>query len=214
MLFWIDLILNGLLFLFGIIGCVREYKREGIKITRYYTFDSNVLGMIAGGCMFLTLILGLRENLSVGSVVIPISEAVLLPQWVMIFKYIATGCLTLTFLVVIFVLCPMMGGYKEGLIKENLIYQHTLCPIIAIVSFLIFDPTLTFSWQAVIWAWIPTAIYAVVTIILNVLKLLEGPYPFLYVYRQPWYASVAWGIGIVGADFLMVLGLLALKQVL
>ena len=51
-------------------------------------------------------------------------------------------------------------------------------------------------------AWIPTVIYAVVVVILNILKLLEGPYPFLYVYKQPWYISLVWAVGIVGANLL------------
>ena len=106
------LFLNLYLFIFGIIGCVKEYRREGISIIRYYTFDSNVLGTIAGG--------------------------------------------------LIFVLCPMERGYKDGLLKGNLKYQHLLCPLIAIVSCIFFDPEIGNIPVALIMAWIPTVIYAVV----------------------------------------------------
>lgn len=41
-------------------------------------------------------------------------------------------------------------------------------------------------------ALIPTAVYAAVTIVLNILRLIEGPYPFLMVHQQTPLASVAW----------------------
>lgn len=46
-----------------------------------------------------------------------------------------------------------------------------------------------------------TIAYAVVFIILNILKVYDGPYPFLQVYNQPIYMSVIWFIVIVGGAF-------------
>jgi hypothetical protein len=51
-------------------------------------------------------------------------------------------------------------------------------------------------------------------VILNVLKVLEGPYPFLYVYKQPWYVSVGWAVGIVGANFLYAFLMMVLQNVI
>ena len=181
------IILNIALFVLGTIGCVRELRREGVAICRYYTFDSNVLGMMAGGLMSVSLVF---QMIMGGDP----------PLWVITLKFSAAVCLSLTFLVVVFVLCPMEGGYVGGLFSGNLIYQHTLCPILAVVSFLAFDPFPTKSLNLVFLAWIPTAVYAIVIVILNIKKVLEGPYPFLYVYRQPWYISLAWALGIVGSN--------------
>ena len=55
----------------------------------------------------------------------------------------------------------------------------------------------------VVKALIPTLVYALIAITLNLCRVIEGPYPFLMVYAQPWYASVLWCIIILGiAGFL------------
>ena len=46
-----------------------------------------------------------------------------------------------------------------------------------------------------------TIAYAIVFITLNILKVYEGPYPFLMVYKQPVYMSIIWFILIVGGAF-------------
>jgi len=40
------------------------------------------------------------------------------------------------------------------------------------------------------------AIYAVVIVICNILRIIEGPYPFLRVYDQPIYMTILYAIGI------------------
>ena len=84
----------------------------------------------------------------------------------------------------------------------------------AIVSFLFVDPISQLNLSMVFIAWIPTVIYAIIIVILNVLKVLEGPYPFLHVYKQPWYVSVGWAVGIVGANFLYAYLMMVLQNVI
>ena len=201
-MYQMSLAANLLLFALGLLGCVREFKREGFKITRYYTFDSNVLGMIAGGWMTAELI----RNIMIGA---EISQAAI------IFKYTAMVTLSLTFFVVIFVLSPVTeGGYKFQLWYSNLKYQHTLCPLIAIISFIFMDPAGHISWEMFAMSLVPTLIYAIIIIILNVLKVLEGPYPFLYVYKQKWYVSMAWALGIIGVTAAYSVVVMFIKNVL
>ena len=197
----IALICNLLIFLFGLIGCIREFRREGIKITRYYTFDSNVLGIIAGGLMSVELFRFLLTGCEISAVA-------------QTMKFMSVVCLSLTFFVALFVLSPQMGGFYSGMIHNNLIFVHTLCPLLAIVSFLFMDPISQLNLSMVFIAWIPTVIYAIITVILNVLKVLEGPYPFLHVYKQPWYVSVGWAVGIVGANFLYAYLMMVLQNVI
>jgi len=59
---------------------------------------------------------------------------------------------------------------------------------------------------------IPTIIYAIISIILNILKVMDGPYLFLHVYNQPIYASVLWIIGILGGAYLIALGIKEIKK--
>ncbi|HPF53799.1 MAG TPA: hypothetical protein PLM48_04040 [Clostridia bacterium] len=49
----------------------------------------------------------------------------------------------------------------------------------------------------------PTLLYAIVIIILNIAKLLVGPYPFLHIYEQPWYMSIVWIAVILGMATLL-----------
>ena len=54
-------------------------------------------------------------------------------------------------------------------------------------------------------AMVPTLLYGVVAIILNVLRVWHGPYPFLYVYEQPVWLTAVWVVVILGAAFLIAL---------
>lgn len=58
----------------------------------------------------------------------------------------------------------------------------------------------------------PTLAYALAAILLNLCRIIEGPYPFLMVYAQPWYASVMWCIVILGIAGLLASGVLVLHN--
>ena len=47
-------------------------------------------------------------------------------------------------------------------------------------------------------ALIPTIFYAILAITLNIAKVWEGPYPFLLVYRNPLWQTIAYSIVILG----------------
>ena len=57
-----------------------------------------------------------------------------------------------------------------------------------------------------------TLIYAAIFITLNILKVYEGPYPFLMVYKQPVYMSIIWFILIVGGAFGIGKGIMWVKN--
>ena len=52
-------------------------------------------------------------------------------------------------------------------------------------------------------ALLPTLVYALVLVILNLAKLVDGPYPFLKVYQQPVYMSCIWVLAILGGAYLI-----------
>ena len=110
-----------------------------------------------------------------------------IPKWVSILKYASTLSLLVTFLVVVFILTPYYGKdiiiwiFFEG---SNLFY-HTLCPIITFISFTFFESHKINGIKDNFKALYFTLIYAAVFITLNILKVYEGPYPFLMVYKQP-----------------------------
>ena len=79
-----------------------------------------------------------------------------------------------------------------------MLYHHTLCPLIALASFILIEK---YDDLNVLHGLIFTIIYAIIMIALNVLKIVEGPYPFLLVYNQPVIVSVLWTIVILAITY-------------
>ena len=194
----VSIILNCILVVFEIIAFISTiivHKKIGIQ---YYTEQSNFLAM----CSSLLYI-------------IFISSSKKIPRWLYFFKYISTVCLTLTFFVVILILAPMYNfNYGYLLFHEAMIFVHLLCPIIGIITFIFFDELNDYKKKDSFIGTFYTFLYAFVFIILNVLKVLEGPYPFLMVYKQPIYMSVLWCILILVLSYSLsiVLGKLYVKK--
>lgn len=184
-----------LIIVLEIIGLAISTINHGLGQFVYYTQDSNYVLLI---CTAIHLFFLLKD----GKV----------PDFAARLKYTAACLTTVTLLVVIFVLAPIYHMLIWLLVSGAMLYQHTLCPLLAIISFLAFD-----RWQPsrsdVRFALIPTGVYAVVLITLNFLRVVKGPYPFLYVYEQPWYMSVVWAIVIIGAAYGIAAGLRALSLV-
>ena len=91
--------------------------------------------------------------------------------------------------------------------------MHVLCPIIALISFLLFEEnslenTLKNNLRALYF----TVIYALILISLNILKIVVGPYPFLKVYEQSVFVSVFWILGIFIGAFILARLLLMIKE--
>ena len=98
--------------------------------------------------------------------------------------------LTMTFLVTVFVLVPMGGGFKKLMLQGNGLYHHSICPVLCFISYVFFEPH-SRAWYLPM---ILTAVYGTVMLILNYRKLVDGPYPFLKVHEQGKRASIVWMI--------------------
>ena len=174
-----------------VIALVLSVIEQGLGSFVFYTRDSNYLTMAV--CL-LFCIYAVKELRGKGA----------RPNWLYTMRYISVSCLMLTFFVVIFVLMPSMGENALSMLYEgSMLYQHTLCPILSLFSFFVFETEGRLPKTDMIKALIPTLVYALITIMLNICRVIEGPYPFLMVYSQPWYASVLWCVIILGiAGFL------------
>ena len=186
-------ILDTVITVLEIISMHIVFSSNGLFGFAFYTHDSNIIALIA--CL-LSAAYSFRYLKSDRPV----------PQWTGVLKFAAAAGLTLTFLVVVFVLAPITGGglnsYRMMLTTGSMLYQHLLCPILIVISLLIQKPQL--PKRTVLWAIIPTLVYAAVLVILNLAHLVSGPYPFLMVYDQPVYMSVVWMIVIVGGAYLII----------
>lgn len=200
----IALILNIVLVALGTIGLVIA-TNDGINIIEYYTEDSNILGIISS-LLFVVCLLIKRDK-------------ELLPKWVLDLRFVSSCCLALTFIIVISVLAfTTYDNYFEGLIhlltNRSMLYHHLLCPVISFISFSFFEGDRRLNKKKTIYlALIPTFIYGLVTVILNILKVIEGPYPFLMVYNQAWYMSIIWIVVIFVVNYITSRYILLINQI-
>ena len=191
---------NAMIVALELVGGMICTLETGLSQFQYYTQDSNYFAMIVA---ILFLVFALRGG-----------HDKPLPDWLILLRYMATCLLSVTFLVVIFILCPPYGlnGYRIGLLSGAQTFEHLLCPVLSFLSLYLFEDAPKLKY-ATLFALIPTLLYAVVVIPLNLAKLLHGPYPFLYIYEQPWWQSVIFAIVIPAIAYMVAFFLLfALKK--
>ena len=178
-----SLVLNLLIIILEIVGLMTVYVLYHQLGIVFYTVLSNILLLIS-------------SSLLVGF----ITHKKKIPEWLSILKYTSTICATITFLVVILVLAPMYGfNYKHMLFEHELLYLHFLCPVLSIITFVFYDKI---DIDRVFMGAIATLTYIAVLLPLNLLRIVDGPYPFLRVYNQSIFMSFVWFIVMVGGSYL------------
>ena len=189
-------ILQIIITILEIIGFIIAIGKNGISIMGYYTQDSNLVMLIAAACYSIYTLFH-RDGKT--------------PKWIMVLMYVATCMVTVTFVTVVLVLVPMYvpyGGVNAVLwllIGGSNLFHHLLAPVIAMTAFLFFEHNFRPDVKTALLAASPTLLYACISTALNAAKVVRGPYPFLYVYEQPLWVSVAWFIAIPGGAFLFAL---------
>ena len=185
-----------LLIVLELIGFVITIKNNHRVDFAYYTEDSNCLSLIAS-CF--TLFYLFQKDV---------------PKPVQILKFMSVVGLSLTFLVVLFILIPMYDfNFKWFLLEGDLLYFHLLCPIVAFISFVFFEEH-HFEKKDCLYAGLFTVIYSIILIVLNIIGVVEGPYPFLMVRKQSIFASILWGVLILGISYGIPFGIKKIKDVL
>lgn len=184
------------------IALVLSVTGQGMESFLFYTQDSNYFAMAVS---LLFCVYAKRELRGKGK----------FPDWIYVMRYAAVCCLMVTFFVVLFVLMPMMEENPLAMLYEgSMLYQHTICPVLAFFSFFVFEKEGRLPGKAVPKALIPTLAYALVMVTLNICRVTEGPYFFLMVYAQPWYMSVLWCFMIGGIAALLAFGVRGLHNLL
>lgn len=171
-------------------------RPDGTEYLKYYTQESNLLLLAA--CLLAALFQwpALRHKRSI-------------PSWVRLLKYVATCCIAVTLVVVLLVLAPSeaaargCAGYFDTLWGGTNFYFHFVCPILAIVNFVLFEKNSDFKPAATLLALLPTILYAIVALSLNIARLMVGPYFFLHIYEQPVYMSCLWFGVILGGAYVL-----------
>ncbi len=183
-------ITNSLLCILEAITLIMYMKNNHTLSLEYYTMDSNLLTLLSS---FLFIIFYKKKS-----------------EFVKDFRFITTCCLTVTFLVVLLILAPMLNFNYKGLLLENeLLFLHTICPLLSIMSYVFFEEKSNKNYLGIAF----TILYSLILIPLNILGLMSGPYPFLKVREQSIGMSLIWGIIIIGGSYLIGIGLNAMNKI-
>ena len=164
-----------------------SWEAVGTQMFTFYTENSNFF--TAGVCLLMALF-QLKALLTGREI----------PLWVKRLKFIATCCLTMTFMTVVLVLAPYCqedGGVVFLLTASSMLYHHLLNPLCAFVSLVFLEREPRLSGRNVFCALIPTLLYGSIAVYANVRRWIAGPYPFLLVYEQSVRQSAEWLAAIV-----------------
>ena len=182
----IAVVFNLAIVVFEIVALVLSLKRRGWQVLLFFTQISNYFSLVSSIIFVTKAAASLKTNNSKPK------------TWVHVLRFVSTCLLMVTFLMVIFVLIPFMPQNAIfWLFGNSNLFQHTICPILSVVSFLTFENTESLSKKSLFFAILPTVLYGAVMLTLNLLKLVTGPYPFFYVYEFAWFVSVPWLGGIL-----------------
>lgn len=138
-----SLVLNSLNIILVAGSVVWDVKRTDpwTRLFRYFTVLSNILSAIASLIVIICTLTG-------G-----------LPFWALLIKYIGTAAVTVTMLTVFLFLGPSSHDWK-GLLTKAELFLHLICPLFAIVSFLVFEKTAMPLWTIAVGA-APVPLYGV-----------------------------------------------------
>ncbi|MBQ8451923.1 MAG: hypothetical protein IJ538_04030 [Clostridia bacterium] len=136
------------------------FEFDGFLSLRFFTNLSNILVAITSICV---LIFNIKNA---------VRDEFKLPRWAVIFKFVGTVAVTVTFLTVACFLSPGIafnGGNYFILFKGNSFFLHFLTPVLAIISFVFFEKTEKFSFRFVFLALIPILVYGIVYFVMVVI---------------------------------------------
>ncbi|MBR1629833.1 MAG: hypothetical protein IJ679_11305 [Lachnospiraceae bacterium] len=191
----VALICNLLLFAMEVFAIRIQIRDLGWAGLRFYTILSNDLALLASGVYLVSAFF----------------PTVALSSAAVLLRYIATCMLTLTFLIVLFVLAPLdkKAGRdpKWNFVGGSTPVHHVFAPIVSFVSFVFFEPNASLR---ISYVWVVmgiTLVYSLIILILNIKRVLVGPYAFFHVYEQPIWASAIWFLAIGALSYLLDFGI-------
>ena len=187
----ISIKLNILIILLEIIGfSLSLYKYHHIAI-EYYTNQSNLLALFSS---ILFVLFYNKKNTIITDL-----------------RFITTSCLTITFLVVLFILTPMFNfNYKLLMFTDEFCIFHTITPLVSLYSYLFYEKRSKKNYLGFTY----TLLYAFLFIQLNIFRIVDGPYPFLRIRNQSPLMSLLWFIIIVGGSYLISISINKIHKII
>ena len=171
-----ELVLHSIIVILEAIAVIYLIAIEGPAVFRYYTVLSNVL-MLAASTWYLSCYIGKKE----------------IPEALTVLHLSAAVCLTVTFLIAAFVLMPQ-STFAYYFLDNVAPILHFLGPVLSVITLLLTEEEVP-KYGVVVPALL-TILYGIITLLLNISRLLVGPYFFLEVYSTPagtiamWFAII------------------------
>ena len=172
--------LNILFMFFEVVSLAWMMGQLGYSSFIYYTILSNLFALIMGMIYFYY---SYRKKI---------------PKVISLLRLTSVLSLAVTFLVALFILTPSMKFNFKFMYGGMNFFLHLVNPILLFIIYLIYDKKVKFTTKELLYVNILTYIYGLIMLPLNILKVVDGPYPFLQVYNQSIFASILWSILIVG----------------
>ena len=145
----------------------------------WYTVDSNVLQFVVSVWVICCV---LRNKQ--------------FPLILTVAHFISAVGLTVTFLIAAFVLAPE-GGIAYYFLNDVAPINHFIGPLLSVISLLFLEKTERLSLSIIIWPVVASLTYGAIALVLNAVRIMDGPYFFLKVYEQSagviilWFAIIA-----------------------
>ena len=172
-------IVNCILVILELIAFIHDIYAFRFGLFKWYTVDSNVLQMIVSVLVVWYCYKGRS-----------------IPKYVTILHFITAVGLTVTFLIAAFVLAPE-GGVVYYFFQDVAPINHFIGPALSVVSLLFLEKAKKFPIKIILYPACATLFYGVVSLILNAVRITDGPYFFLRVYEESagtiilWFAIIA-----------------------
>ena len=172
-------VINLILVILEVIALIHDIYVFGAGLFVWYTIDSNVLQLLVSASVLL--ILQREETISKKLTAV---------------HFVSAVGLTVTFLIAAFVLAPQ-GGIAYYFLDNVAPINHLIAPALSVASLLFLEKSELPGRAVVFLPASATMLYGLICLVLNAMRLIDGPYFFLQVYSQPasmiviWFAIIA-----------------------
>lgn len=167
------IILNLFILVSELIIVITNIPSRGFSALSYYTVLSNLLGMVAGFIFVWSAFTGFEKFKKTRPLI----------------RYYATCMLAFTLVVVFCLLVPMAvyAGMNPSflLIEDTAPIQHIINPVLSFISFIFLEDNSDLKKGQHLKMLYLTLLYAMILIILNIVNVVSGPYPFFQVHDYP-----------------------------
>ncbi len=189
---------NSVMIIFTCVGLYMSIQESDIFL--HFTNDINILLLVSNIVYILTLLIK-KDVAFIG----------------LLLRYMATACLILTFIAIFYLASTIETTYVEGLkyylTNKSFLFFNLLNPIISVVSFTRFEGDRRLNKKKTIYlAMLPTLLYGIVLVILNLTNTVVGPYPFLMVNANRPLVSIICMIVILVLNYLIARFILLFNQ--